>query len=92
MKRNQEQYQRKYWRQVLKRRPNDADNRGCKRAPGIVRTHAEVASILGVSRQAVQRTERRIFHKVRVALMPYLKQIDLRLYQRVVREFGEIPA
>lgn len=83
-------YHRNYWRQVLKRQPGEGPaHRGCKRTPGTVRSHAEVASILGVSTQAVQRTERRIFHKVRVALMPHLKEVDPVMYRRVVREFGE---
>lgn len=40
-----------------------------------VRTQEEVAQMLGISRQAVQQTERRALLKIRKALLPYFQDI-----------------
>jgi predicted DNA-binding protein (UPF0251 family) len=40
-----------------------------------IRTQEEVAQILGISRQAVQQTERRALHKLRKALGPFARDI-----------------
>lgn len=48
------------------------------------RSLTEVAEILGCSRQAVQQVERTAFHKLRIALLPVLLELNPELHRQVV--------
>lgn len=48
-----------------------------------LRSLEEVAKILGCSRQAVHQIERTAFHKIRLALLPILKEINPQLSEEL---------
>lgn len=48
-----------------------------------VRSHSEVAVILGTSRQNVQQLERMALFKLRRALAPVLQEINPELFQEI---------
>ena len=45
----------------------------------------QVASIMGISKQAVHQSERRALRKLREALLPHLKEINHELYEALCK-------
>lgn len=60
--------------------PSHETGRGRTRA---VRSTTEVAQILGISRQAVHQVERAALYKLRVAMAPFLKEINPELHHEM---------
>lgn len=48
-----------------------------------IRSQSEVARNLGISRQAVQQLERTAFHKIRLRLLPILKELNPELFENL---------
>lgn len=57
----------------------------------VLRSYAVVGAILGLSRQRVQQIERIALYKLRLGLLPHIKEINPELYEELLRTLGIPP-